>query len=39
LSSTALITLKMAVLVPMPSTSVRIATHAKVGCRASERRA
>ena len=27
----------MAVLVPMPSTSVRIATAANVGCRASER--
>jgi len=32
-------TLKMAVLVPMPSTSVRIATQANVGCRASERSA
>src|SRR5206468_2219225 len=38
-SSTALITLKMAVFVPMPRTSVSIATVVNVGWRTRERRA
>jgi len=32
-------TLKMAVFVPMPSTSVRTATVVNVGCRTSDRKA
>src|SRR5262249_23092735 len=38
-SSTALMTLKIAVFAPMPSTSVRSATAVNVGCRTSDRTA
>jgi hypothetical protein len=39
LSTTVLITLKMAVFAPIPNASVRIETMVKVGCRRSVRNA